>query len=129
MKKFILEKSPLNDSSIAADTKKDQVFIQIVFLPTYLPYWISMLSSTFSTTFKHRLICFRLFISRRIRILELSYLDIIDLNTSIVQTDRNHGWMLRMNMDRHDPTFCLINEFRKRRIFQGEQDNHSRALM
>lgn len=57
------------------------------------------------------------------------FLYIVDTHTTIIETYSNHVWMLGVDIQTHYSTVSLVDVLGEGRVLQGEEENHSTALL
>lgn len=57
------------------------------------------------------------------------FLYVVDTHTTIIETDSDHVGMLGVDIQTHHSTVSLVDILSKRGILQGEEENHSTALL
>lgn len=57
------------------------------------------------------------------------FLYIVDTHTTIIETDSDHVGMLRVDIQTHYSTVSFIDVLSKGGVLQGEEENHSTALL
>lgn len=57
------------------------------------------------------------------------FLYVVDTHTTIIETDSDHVGMLGVDIQTHHSTVSLVDVLSKRGILQGEEENHSTALL